>query len=190
MSFIKSLIQSKSPRQTIFTFSDLNSRVATYSGAKLKSALKYAVKKGDLIRLSKGLYTLNGNYSKQELGNKYRTPSYISLYTVLQEAGIVFQPYTSIYLIANRSQEVQIAGQKYIYRKIKDRILLNSLGISHADYISKATVERALCDKLYLDPDEHFDNLRNIDWLFMRRLNEQVYANNKSISRFLAKYSP
>lgn len=189
MSFIKDFIQSRNLNQTVFTFSDLSNSVATYSGAKLKSALKYAVKTGDLVRISRGMYSLSRNYSKQEFGNKYRIPSYISLYTIFGQLGIVFQPYTSIYLVSNRSEEREIDGQKYIYRKIKDKILLNPLGIIHADYISKATVERALCDKLYLDGDEHFDNLRNVNWVLVRRLNAQVYGNNTSISHFLAKYS-
>ena|SRR3990167_6011299 len=189
MSFIKNLIKSRAPDQTVFTFSDLNHSIDTYSGAKLKSALKYAVQKNDLIRVSRGVYSLSSNYSKQEFGNKYRSPSYVSLYTILVEAGIVFQPYLSIYLVTNRSEEVEVDGQKYVYRKIKNGILLNTLGISHAGHVSKATIERALCDKLYLDGDEHFDNLRPIDWKVMLKLNEQVYQN-AVISSFITKHAP
>ena len=189
MTFVKDFIQSRNPNQTVFTFADLNHSVAGYSGPKLKSALKYAVKKGDLIRLARGLYSLSQNYSRQEFGNKYRIPSYVSLYTALGQLGVVFQPYSSIYLISNRSEEVEIDGQRYIYRKIKNSILLNTLGISHAGYISKATPERALCDKLYLDGDEYFDNLRPVDWNLMLKLNEQVYQN-AVINSFIAKHSP
>jgi len=189
MTFVKNLIKSRAPNQTVFTFSDLSHSIDTYSGAKLKSALKYAVQKNDLVRISRGIYSLSPDYSKQEFGNKYRSPSYISLYTVLVEAGIVFQPYPSIYLVANRSEEVEVNRQKYIYRKIKNSILLNTLGINHVGYISKATPERALCDKLYLDGDEHFDNLRSVNWNLMLKLNEQVYQN-AVISSFITKYSP
>ncbi|OGM58484.1 hypothetical protein A3A75_00760 [Candidatus Woesebacteria bacterium RIFCSPLOWO2_01_FULL_39_10] len=188
MSFVKRLLTSKKPDQTVFSFSDLSSAVAGYSGAKLKSALKYAVGKNDLIRISRGIYCFSNDYSRQEFANKYRTPSYISLYTILQGSGVVFQPYSSIYLVANRSQETEIDGQKYIYRKIIDEILLNPLGLNSVGNVYKAGPERAICDKLYLDGPEHFDNLRNINWDFMRRLNREVYHDNRAISDFLTKY--
>ena len=187
MSFVKDFILSKNNNQTVFGFSDLNSAVEGYSGPKLKSALKYAVQKGDLNRISKGIYSLSKEYSKQEFANKYRSPSYVSLYTVLQKAGIVFQPYSSIYLVSNRSQEVEIDSQKYIYRKIKDGILLNPMGINNENNIQEATPERAICDKLYLDGDEYFDNLRNVNWDFMSELNNQVYGANKIVSGFIDK---
>ena len=189
MSFVKKLLTSKKPNQTVFSFADLSGAVAGYSGAKLKSALKYAVGKKDLIRISRGIYCFSNGYSRQEFANKYRTPSYISLYTVLLESGIVFQPYSSIYLVANRSQETEIDGQKYIYRKIRDEISLNPLGINSVDNIYKAGPERAICDKLYLDGDEHFDNLRSVDWNLMLKLNQQVYQN-PVISSFIAKHAP
>jgi hypothetical protein len=187
MSFIKDFIKSKGTNQTVFGFSNLSSAVAGYSGPKLRSALKYAVQQGDLCRISKGIYSLSKKYSKQEFANKYISPSYISLYTVFQKAGIVFQPYSSIYLIANRSREVEIDSQKYIYRKIKNEMLLNPMGIINENNTQEATPERAICDKLYLDGDEYFDNLRNIDWDFIRRLNNQVYHENKIISDFINK---
>jgi predicted transcriptional regulator of viral defense system len=187
MSFVKDFILSKRNNQTVFVFSDLSSAVEGYSGPKLKSALKYAVQKGDLNRISKGIYSLSREYSKQEFANKYRSPSYISLYTVLQKAGVVFQPYSSIYLISTRSEEVEIDSQKYIYRKIKDEILLNPMGVNNANNVQESTPERAICDKLYLDGDEYFDNLRDINWNLMSELNNQVYSSNKVIRDFINK---
>ena len=70
------------------------------------------------------------------------------------------------------------------YRKIKNEILLNPLGIKNKNNVQIATPERAICDKLYLDGVEYFDNLRNIDWAFMGELNTQVYGKNKVISDF------
>lgn len=190
MSFIKELLKTKKSDQTVFTFSDLSSAVPKYSGGKLKSALKYAVQRGDIFRISKGIYSISINYSRQEFANKYRVPSYISLYTVLVESGIVFQPYSSVYLISNRSQEIEVDSQKYIYRKIKDDILLNPFGINNLGYINKATPERALCDKLYLDGPEYFDNLRNVNWDLISQLNQEAYNNNPDITDFLIRNLP
>ena len=190
MSFIKALLKSKNPHQTVFTFADLTNAVPGYMGIKLKSALKYAVARNDLIRISRGIYTLSTNYSLEELGNKYRRPSYISLYTILQENGIVFQPYTSIFLAANRSETVELDRQRYIYRKIKNEILLNPLGVNSINHISRATSERAIGDKLYLDGLEHFDNLSRINWNLMEELNAKVYLHHPAIAAFLAKNKP
>lgn len=190
MSFIKKLFQTRSLDQTVFTFSDLSNAVPDYCGPKLKSALKYAVQIGDIIRISRGIYSLSKTYSKLEFGNKFRSPSYISLYTVLQEFGIVFQPYSSIYLIANRSAEIEIDSQKYIYRKIKDEALLNQLGIKNLGNVNQASPERAICDKLYLDGPEHFDNLRSLDWELIRKINIDLYNNHPDITDFLNKNSP
>lgn len=190
MSFIKALLKSKNPYQTVFTVADLTNTVSGYSGKKLKSALKYAAHKNDLIRISRGIYSLSTNYSLEELGNKYRRPSYISLYTILQENGIVFQPYTSIFLAANRSETVELNRQKYIYRKIKNEILLNPLGIDTVGHISKATAERAIGDKLYLDGPEHFDNLNRLNWNLMEELNARVYQHHPVITAFLAENKP
>ena len=185
MSFIKDFIKLKKSTQTVFGFSELSHMVEGYTGPKLRSALKYALQKGDIFRISRGIYSLSKDYSQLEFANKYRSPSYISLYSVLQKEGVVFQPYSTIYIISGRSKEVEIDGQIYIYRKIKDSILLNTLGVKNENGVQIAGVERAICDKLYLDGNEYFDNLRNINWNLMSQLNVLVYSDNKAISNFI-----
>lgn len=170
---------------TVFTVIDIKKALDMKNQKSLYNAIYYAVKQKELYRISEGIYSFNSNYSKKEFGNKYRTPSYITLYTVLQESGVVFQPYTSIFVITNRSETVDIDGQKYVYRKIKNEILLNSLGIEQKNDVSIATIERAICDKIYLDGIEYFDNLRNVDSDLIERLNKEVYEDNKNISKFL-----
>jgi hypothetical protein len=81
-------------------------------------------------------------------------------------------------------------GQNYVYRKIKDSILLQPLGIASANGIFKASPERALCDKIYLDRQEYFDNLRSIDWDFMTSLNQNVYNDNRYIALFIKENRP
>lgn len=185
MSFIKEFIKLKNNTQTVFSFSDLSHIADGYTGLKLNSALKYSLAQGDICRITRGIYSLSSDYSRLEFANKYKIPSYISTYTVLQKNGVVFQPYSTIYVISNRSQEIEIDGQKYIYRKIKDSILLNPLGIKNINGVEMASSERAICDKLYLDGNEYFDNLRSVDWDLMKQLNNQVYSNNKIILNFI-----
>ena len=170
---------------TVFTVIDIKKALDIKDQKSLYNAIYYAVKQKELYTISEGIYSFDSDYSRKEFGNKYRTPSYISLYTVLQESGTVFQPYTSIFVITNRSESVDINGQKYVYRKIKDEILLDPLGIEQENGVSTATIERAICDKIYLDGIEYFDNLRNVDLDLIDRLNKEVYERNKNISKFL-----
>lgn len=185
MSFIKDLLQRKPQDQTIFTATEIAQLLEIYPRDKLYSALKYAVQKKDIIRIARNYYSFSANYSFFELGNKLRRPSYISLYSILQEEGVIFQPYNSIFLISNRSEKVVIDSMTYVYRCIKKEILLNTTGIVVSPFISKATKERALCDKIYLDGPEYFDNVRNINWSLMKTLNKEVYNCSKKIKQFI-----
>ena len=56
MSFIKNLIKSNKNNQTVFRFSDLSQIVEGYTGPKLRSALKYALNKGDIFRIYQRIY--------------------------------------------------------------------------------------------------------------------------------------
>jgi hypothetical protein len=187
MSLIKDILKYKDSGQTVFSLSQIGSLSPSYMGAKLNSAIKYVVKNGELIRISKGLYALGKNYSKAEFANKYRVPSYISFYTVLAGEGVVFQPYSSIYAASRRSEEKIIGGQKYIYRKIRDKILLNPIGIDMEGQVSRACIERAICDKIYLDGIEYFDNTRNVSFEKMKMINSEVYGDNQTISKWISQ---
>jgi predicted transcriptional regulator of viral defense system len=180
---IKKLVKNLED-QTVFGLSEIARVTGKPADKNLISAVSYYVKKGDLIRLAKGLYSFDKSYSAWELGNRLRSPSYISLNTVLQDRGVNFQPYTSIFLVANRNEIRTIKGQKYIYRKIKDEILLNLAGIEVIDGVAVAILERAILDKIYLDGPEHFDNLRAVDWDKMDELNRSVYQR-KNITKYI-----
>ncbi|MBU1256758.1 type IV toxin-antitoxin system AbiEi family antitoxin domain-containing protein, partial [Patescibacteria group bacterium] len=87
---IKKLAVNKG-EQTVFSLAEIARIVGVKADKNLISAVRYYVKSGDLLRLAKGLYALDKDYLRYELGNKLRTPSYVSLYTVLQNEGVVFQ---------------------------------------------------------------------------------------------------
>ncbi len=189
MNIASKILNKKNDNQTIFTITEILQITGVNDTSILNSSLGYAINKGYIYRITRGIYSLKKEYSKEELANKLRKPSYISLYTVLQKSGVVFQPYTSIYAITNRSEDIEVDGQKYIYRKIKDDILLNNLGIENINGVMTAMNERAICDKLYLDGEEYFDNIRDINWDLMKELNTKVYMNNPIISNFIQAYT-
>lgn len=185
MTFITDLYKSLDSKQTVFSLAELSGINENYVGNKLNSAIKYLVKNNNLIRLSKGLYALNNNYSRHEFANKFRVPSYISLYTVLFNSGVVFQPHGSIYLLSKRSEIKMLGEIKIVYRNIKDEILLNPLGIKNTNGVYTASIERAICDKIYLDGNEYFDNLGNINWDYLKEINKNVYNDNKTITKWI-----
>ncbi len=183
---IKELLRKKHT-QTVFTFNDISIITKRKPDSNLISNINYYISNGELKRLAKGIYTLDENFSKFELANKLRRPSYISFYTILQKEGIVFQPYDTIYLASNRSEEIHISGFHFKYRKLKDDILYNLKGVEEKNNVVMATPERALLDKIYLDGEEHFDNLKNINWNLLKIMNNEIYMSKK-IERYILKY--
>ncbi len=184
---IKKLLRKKRG-QTVFTLSDIAAITNKEADENLISNIHYYVKTGQLIRLSKGIYALDKEYSIWEFANRLRKPSYISFYTILQKEGIVFQPYYTIFLASNRSEEIKKGKEIFRYRKLKNDILLNTMGIVEENGVTVATQERALLDKVFLDGEEYFDNLRRIDWKFAKKLNKEVYESKK-IEKFIFDYT-
>jgi predicted transcriptional regulator of viral defense system len=149
--------------KTVFSFKDIcilwNETDINRVGVKIN----YYVKKGELINIKKGFYVIDVNYSRYELANKILTPSYISLETVLFNSGIIFQKYSSIFLVSYTTREITVDGQTYSFKKIKSDILSNTAGIENSVF-SIATPERAFLDTIYLNRDYYFDNLKSLNW--------------------------
>jgi predicted transcriptional regulator of viral defense system len=97
------------------------------------------------------------------VANKIYIPSYISFETVLQDEGMVFQGYTSIFVASYKTKDVIINGQKYCFRTIRDITLTNHRGVYQKDGVWIASAERAFLDTLYLNKDYYFDNLSVLD---------------------------
>ncbi len=189
MTFIAKLHQL-GRKQTVFSTHDFKTMLNITNNKQVYNLTSYAVKQGYLYKITKGFFAIDEHYSKLEFANKYRQPSYISLYTVLQQKGIIFQHYQTIYIISRRSETLIIDNQKYVYRKIKDEILLNPQGIVIANNTNIATPERAICDLLYLYGETYFDNLRNINWSLLQQINKEVYFNHPTITKFIESYLP
>ncbi len=130
----------------------------------LKTKIYRYIKTGKLYPIRRGFYAKDKNYNKLELVTKIYTPSYVSFETVLGKEGVTFQHYGQIFIASYLNREIKIDGQIYIYRKIKDSVLTNNIGIEYKDNYFIATPERAFLDTLYLNKDYHFDNLSTLNW--------------------------
>ena len=154
--------------------------------AIISNRLKKYVKVGKLIRLRRGLYAKNKDYNRNELATKILIPSYISFETVLGAVGVTFQYYSQIFLASYKTREIEINGQKYSFKHVKEKILTSNLGIDSLGGYSIATTERAFLDVICLNKQYHFDNLRSIDWEKVREL-LPIYGGNKRMERTIKK---
>ena len=130
----------------------------------MKTIINRLFERKEIFRIKKGIYVLGDDYNVFELSNKIKTQSYISLETVLQKEGVIFQDYSnSISAISNNTKEYNINKIKFTYSKIKDDIFFNPLGIKNKGGYNFASKERAVADRIYLNSGYYFDNLKNID---------------------------
>lgn len=164
--------------KNVFTAKDIAILWQETNPNTLKSKIHYYVKSGQLFSPRIGIYTKNKDYDKLELAGKIYTPSYISLETVLQKEGVTFQNYQTIFVVSYLSREIEIDKQKYCFKKIKNKILTNNLGILVQNNSAWACKERAFLDTLYLYSNYHFDNLNNLNWENVDQL-LPIYKNKK-----------
>ena len=169
--------------KTVLTTKDLALLWGENNMDSLKAKLSYYVKKGALIRLSRGIFAKNKEYNPLELATSIYTPAYISFETALREEGVIFQHYNTIYVAGRRSKTVVIGSRTFTYRKLKNEVLFNPTGVIDKGNYAIAGPERAFLDMLYLFPSFYFDNLRTIDWEACSTL-VLIYNNEKLVKRF------
>ena len=158
--YLSDLVKSK---QTVFSIADLSKIWKINDPKYLKVVASRLAKKGQLQRLKRGIYSISNEYDVFELANKLKTPSYISLETVLAKENIIFQDYgRTIFSISNNSISKEAVGKFFAYSKITDEILSNPLGIRLQGQAYIASPERAVCDRIYLSPNYYFDNFRSL----------------------------
>jgi len=153
----------KSPK-TIFSLQDIALLWQTSNSNATSVRLHYYVKHGDLHRIRRGLYAKSKQYDKLELATRIFTPSYVSFETVLAKEGLIFQYQTQVTVVSYLTRMISIDNQVYSYKKIKNTVLMNSLGIENFNETSQAIKERAFLDTLYTNLDFYFDNVRSLDW--------------------------
>lgn len=181
--YLDTLLRSK---KTVFSTKDVALLWGEKSEAAARVRLSYYVKKGNLLRIHRGLYAKDKNYDKFELATKIYTPSYISFETVLAKTGVTFQFYGQIFVASYVTREIIANGQTYSYKRIKDSILTSPAGVEVKDNYHTASPERAFLDVVYSNKDYHFDNLAPLNW-------EKVFEilpiySNKSMDKKVKKY--
>jgi len=182
--YISTILRSK---QTVLSVKDIMLLWGESASDAARVRINYYTKNGDLYRIRRGIYAKDKNYDKLELATKIFTPSYVSFETVLGQAGVTFQRYGQIFIASYVTREIEADGQVYSYRKIKDAILTNHLGIENKDNYSIASAERAFLDVVYLNTDYHFDNLSALNWDKVFEI-ISIYGGNKRMGKAVKKY--
>lgn len=174
--------------QTVFTIAELGILWRENRPDNLKAKVNYYCRSGVLAPLRRGIYRLVGkDYQPLALANRVFIPSYVSLETVLVKFGVVFQPYEAVYSVSYQTRELEIGGRKYVYRKIRQDVLTNPAGIKHENYYTVASLERAFLDTLYLNGEQYFDNLGEINFDICREL-VAIYKS-RQLEKRLEKYA-
>ncbi len=150
--------------KTIFSTKDAALLWGEEKESIISARLNKYVKAGKLIRVRRGFYVKDKNYSRFELATRIYTPSYISFETVLTRAGVNFQFYGNIFVASYITREIEVNGQKISFVRMKDYVLSDTVGVEHTDGIATATPERAFLDRIYISKEYHFDNMRGLDW--------------------------
>ncbi len=167
--------------RTVLTLKDIAFMLPEIPYDNLKRRMSYFVKSGHLKKLRRGVYAKEP-YDVLELANKLYAPSYISLETVLQRAGVIFQYYESIFAVSYLSRTIEASGHTIVYRKMKKDILLNKQGIEEQGDIIIASPERAFLDVVFLYKNYHFDNLGSLNWDKIMELKD-LYGSRVFIKR-------
>lgn len=164
--------------KTVLTNKDLSLIWKETNPENLKAKIAYYVKRGVLLKLTRGVYAKDQNYEPKELAGSLYQPSYLSFETVLREAGIIFQHFESIFVAGPWTKKVEIDGRTYVFRKLKESVLYNPRGVENRGNYSIATVERAFLDTLYLFPKFYGDNLKPLNKKFCFEL-VKIYGNQQ-----------
>ncbi len=171
---------------TVFTFKDILLTSGETNASRLRRRIHYYVKAKELYPIRRGIYGKDKNYDRLELANKIFSPAYISFETVLAKEGVIFQHYDQIFVASYLTREISCDGGVYDFRRLKDAVLANFLGIEIKANYSVASRERAFLDTLYLNTNYYFDNLSSIDWKKCQEI-LPIYGN-KALAKRLDSY--
>jgi len=176
----------RSPK-TVFSNQDIAMLWGEPGSEAVRVRLNYYVKQGFLYRIRRGLYAKDKKYNKLELATRIFTPAYVSFETILSKEGVIFQFYSQIFVASYLTREITIDDQIYSFRKIRNSLLTNSIGVELKDENSLATKERALLDILYLNSDYHFDNIDGAEWEKIFEI-LSIYGNKRMDKKVKALY--
>ncbi|MEK7633779.1 MAG: hypothetical protein AAB437_02965 [Patescibacteria group bacterium] len=143
----------------------------------LYTTIKRYIQKGVLIPIHKGFYSTvpinQVNPFKLAIGFLHQF-AYVSCETILVREGIIFQKENYLTLVSSVSKKFTIADHSYLVRQLKDNYLYYDRGVDNVGGVMTASIERAVADLLYFNPNYYFDNKKRIDWKRVKIIQKEV----------------
>jgi len=159
MDYIAKIINAE---QTVWTIPELKILLWIENKYTISKILQ-VMKKKWLLSCPYRWVRCRKNWNYIEFWAKIKSKSYISLQTVLQKNGIIFQDRSdTVTLLSDNFLTKKIGNLNIEIHKIKSTILSNPIGIINNWTYQIASPERAVCDMLYLDRNFYFDNPNNL----------------------------
>lgn len=190
-SNMNKLVELQKTGRKVFTAQDLGVLWNYKNSRKLYELIKYYVNNKQIYRLAKGLYGLD-EYDEEslrldgnllfEIANKLIRNSYISLFSALKFYGVIFQYYGEIYSVSSKPTVKMVKGVKFVYKKIKDDVLFNEMGIGKKEVFRMASIERAVCDSLYFFPKLGLEYVEGVNKEKIMKM-AKIYSNQELIKR-------
>ena len=161
--------------EKIFHTDDLANLWDIQNKNTLRVTLKRYVEKELFYRIYRGFYSL---VPIEELdpvlvGTKaIHQFCYLSTETVLRQEGYILQNIGYYTFVGPKGLKFVIGGYEFKSRQLDEKYLYNPEGVLLKDGLKIATLERAVCDMLYFNPNYHFD--RSIDWRKIRSMQKSI----------------
>jgi predicted transcriptional regulator of viral defense system len=162
----------------IFHIDDLARIWDMKSRHNLIIALKRYVDSGLIYRLYRGLYSIKPVVELDPLllgAQAISSYCYLSGETILAKYGIIFQQVNYFTFIGPKTKRFEVGNYKYYCHQLKDGFLYNDTGIDKTGKYNIASLERAVADILYFNPNYHFDNPSAINWPEVKKIQAAVY---------------
>lgn len=172
----------------LFHVNDLRFLWSINNPATLRSTVSRYVKKGALIPIYRGFYSVLpiAKINAFDLGTSaIHSYCYVSTETVLAKAGIIFQKTYARTYCSSKTKTVKIGENIYKSRRLKDEYLYNPAGITDQANYKIASVERAVADMLYFNPKYYFDLKNAIDWKKVHEIQKEVGYNRGQLFRLI-----
>ena len=131
---------------------------------------KRMVVKGLILKLAKGYYVLNKEYSVYELANLIISPSYVSFNSALLFNGVCFQVSNTVQAVSLLNYQKEVGDRIYKYQSMKKDLFFNAEGIDFKNNVSVASPERALLDSFYFGVVANVDDWDKINKTYLNKL--------------------
>jgi len=163
--------------QKLFHTNDLALLWNTTNKNTLYTTIKRYIKNGELIPIHKGLYSVVplSQLNLIALGIAFlHRYAYLSAEFILTKEGIITQSMPAVTLISSVSKKIKFQNTHYLVRQMSNQHLYNTCGIVKKEQHYEATLERAVADLLYYNPNYYFDNKDLINWDKVEKTQKEV----------------